>query len=249
MTLPLSISHVNTLQEKPQYRLGDAILFRHHTNWGDEAYNLVSSAPGHFSETLLYQYSRLTQQGGPSPNWKVLMELVDHKISKDKLRVPLGDELVVHLRMGDDKGGARLETDKVVGYITKTAQSLGVKRLCIVTALHFGRNWLNEHTVSELELEKKINLNKIKEIVSYLERDLALRILSNDDIDADFCFLAKAPYLIAGNGHFSICAGMCGTGALFVPPWVNNPLISTAAFLSRDSSALTQPPKQQNNEL
>jgi hypothetical protein len=170
------------------------------------------------------------------------MELADHKVSKDKLRTPLGDELVVHLRMGDDKGGARLETDKVVGYIRKTAQSLGVKRIAIVTALHFGRNWINEHTRSELELEKKLNLNKINEIISGLNGSLSVRVMSRDDIDADFCFLTKAPYLIIGNGHFSVCAAMCGRGSLFIPPWVNNPFISDEALLNRDNPGLVRPP-------
>jgi hypothetical protein len=243
MSSSLSISHVNTLEEKPQYRLGDAILFSKHTYWGKEAYNLVSSAPKHFRNSLLYKYSRLVSEGARLPDWKVLRGLVDNKITKNKLEIPFHNELVVHLRMGDDKGGVSLQGDKVVGYIRKTAQSLGVKRIAIVTALHFGRNWIYEHTRSELELEKKLNLNKINEIISGLNGSLSVRVMSRDDIDADFCFLTKAPYLIIGNGHFSVCAAMCGRGSLFIPPWVNNPFISDEALLNRDNPGLVRPPQ------
>ena len=62
--------------------------------------------------------------------------------------------------------------------------------------------------------------NKVDEILCLLEaQGQAARLYSHEDIDRDFCFLARSKLLVLGNGHFSLSAAKISNARCLVPPW------------------------------
>ena len=243
---------------EPQYRLGDAILFGD-TSWGGNARKQVFDNKQCFKDSILFKYLEETKNCSTEPRWPLLKKITKDKTVETGVSIPANDELVLALRTGDNKAlkGAATEVVKYIKQLRWHSERLSpsllpVSRITIVTALHFGKLWLLQHSKVELQQEIKNNLKKINELKRGLETQTGLPVnLHNNgsgqlmqssggivglremfryhpdnvalQADQDFCYLADSKYLVLGNGHFSLCAAACSDAQCFIPRWVNNP--------------------------
>ncbi len=220
----MDIKVVNTVEDgNPQYRLGDAVLFRHHRA-GKLAMGFVAGDQRSFGDTILYEYSTRIDPEDTGPQWPVLKDIVARKTSALNLSPPREDELVVHLRIGNFKG-YKQPAEAFVDYLQDLVDSIapGVDRLTIVTAIHNGKHYIENKTEEQLATALVTDFERVKRILDLLlENGISARLYSHDDIDRDFCFLSNARNLVLGNGHFSVCAAMVSNARCFIPPWVDN---------------------------
>jgi hypothetical protein len=216
---------VNTLEDnRPQYRLGDAILMRQ-TPYGRRAFDFVASNRPLFEGTVLFEYAARIDRSNNGPQWEVLKEVVSEKTREIGLDPPRENELVIHLRLGDRKG-FKLRPEKLVNYVMNLINRFDspISQVTIVTAIHFGKlvlkNQMSAVQVSVATLGENAKLQNIFDLFS--ERGRAARLYSHNEIDRDFCFLSNSRLLVLGNGHFSLCAAMVSQAECFVPPWTGS---------------------------
>lgn len=221
----MNVEFVNTLEGKvPQYRLGDAVFFRH-ADSGKRAFNAVLTNPELFTGTILHTYATRIDRESTDPQWHILKDVVAEKTREIGLVPPREDELVVHLRMGDEKG-FKLSPEVFVNYMDNivTQERYTLDRITIVTALHYGKVRLTKMGEEEVRSVTRREIHKVRAMVDLLsERGISTRIYSHQQIDLDFCYLANSRYLVLGNGHFSLCAAQISDALCAVPPWVRLP--------------------------
>lgn len=206
---------------RPQYRLGDAVLKRD-ASYGLMAFNLVATAKHYFDGTILYEYASKIDRSSNDPQWDVLKKAVARKTRELELEPPKEDELVVHLRLGNQKGFNQ-SPETFVDYIVGLINGIGapISQVTIVTAIHYGKSYLVKHENEERVSKDSINNREtVRKIIDLLkEMKIAAVLYSHEDIDKDFCFLSSSKYLVLGKGHFSLCAAMVSDSVIFVPPW------------------------------
>lgn len=205
----------------PQYRLGDAVLKRD-TSYGRTALNLVATAKHCFNGSILYEYSSKIDRASNDPQWGVLEKIVARKTLELELELPNENELVVHLRLGNQKGfGQTAET--FVDYIAELIHGIEVpiSLVTIVTAIHYGKSYLVGNKDKErISADISDNRETVRRIFALLEeRHIDARLYSHEDIDKDFCYLSNSKFLVLGNGHYSLCAAMISGAVIFVPLW------------------------------
>jgi hypothetical protein len=220
----------------PQYRLGDAVLFPE-TNWGEHARNQILSNPDLFKDSLAYEYLSKVKDNNYIFDKKIFTLSLEKYSKNLGINSAKKDQLCIHLRMGDSKA-FRGSLDSIVNYVSSLIKESGsiINSVKLITALHFGKNFL-VRTTNELYLKRireSFNLIssfgfKLKElgvrvILPGLDQDL---IMSGEGLaeraDKDLCKLYCSSFLILGEGHFSLCAGLVSKGKVFIPPWVENP--------------------------
>ena len=219
----LTVERVNTLAgDKPQYRLGDAVLLRH-TSGGMRAFEQVLNSPHYFSRTVLYDYAATINRNDSTPQWPVLKDVAFKHSQRPGFTTPHDNELVVHLRMGDTKG-YKGSAEAFASYVLELVErSTGAfTQVTVVTAIHFGesllRNKLSSHEVS---VASRGETRKILEIVEAIASSgIAVNPISHQEIDRNFCYLTSSRHLVLGNGLFSLCAAMVSGAQFFMPPWI-----------------------------
>ena len=220
----VKIETVNTLEnDSPQYRLGDAVIYRH-ARGGERALAYVANSPQHFSGTFVYEYASKINRDDPDPQWAVLRDIVLRRSREREFEQPGADELVIHLRLGDTKG-YKLTADVFVDYVVRLLDSLETRIHCvrIVTALHFGKLVLEDaHRADTMAGDISGDIIKVHQVMAlFSARSIQASVYSHQNIDQDFSFLVHARYLLLGNGHFSLCAAMISGAQCFVPPWAS----------------------------
>lgn len=205
---------------EPQYRIGDAVLMRHH-RFGRYALQMVMDNPDRFETSVLFQYGTKIDPDNADPQLSVLRQVVDTHLLKNRLDPP-EDELVVHLRLGNVKGFNRAP-EVFTNYIKKLIRTseYQTEQVTIVSALHFGKTFFKGNLSSDKAKEISRGYeDQVGQIMVLLnEAGIDARVYSHADIDRDFCFLSTARNLVLGNGHFSIAAAAISNARCFLPPW------------------------------
>jgi hypothetical protein len=186
-----NIQSVNNSHVK--YRLGDAVLLRN-----GAAYPARGVVNKMYEGTIGYEYITTNESKG---DIKHMNRLIDEHIERHGYKVPDDDEVVVHLRIGDN-GEVKRPRDKLVKNdkefeklieLIKDACDGFSDKVTVVTAMHAVDGPQNEHY----------------KIVERLCDRLPVTIKSSPNIDEDFCYLARAKKLIVTKGNFSDLAGRC----------------------------------------
>ena len=175
-----------------KYRLGDAILLRN---------SAIGTARGvlhpTFKGTIGYEYVSMNDTAG---DIECMNRLIDKHIELHNYKLPEDDEVVVHLRIGDNGPPNRRrnklvkdgEFDRLVKLIKETARGFS-DRIVVVTAVH------------SVEGAGDSEYGIVKRLCS----EIPVTIKSSPNIDEDFCYLARAKRLVVTKGNFSDLAGRC----------------------------------------
>lgn len=186
-----NIQSVNNSHVK--YRLGDAVLLRN-----GAAYPGRGVLNDRYKGTIGYEY---ISTNGSKGDIKHMNRLIDKHIKKHGYKLPDDDEVVVHLRIGDN-GEVRRPRDKLVKNDAEFERLVEIieaacdgfsDKITVVTAMHAVDGAQKEHY----------------SVVNRLCDRLPVTIKSSTNVDEDFCYLARAKRLIVTKGNFSELAGRC----------------------------------------
>ena len=176
-----------------KYRLGDAVLL------GNSAIGVARGVLNEkFKGTIGYEY---VSKSSALADIKRLNGLIDKHIKLHNYKLPDDDEVVVHLRIGDNgephrPRGKLIDSDsefnRLVGLIKDAASGFSDK-ITVVTAMHSVDGPQDDHY----------------SVVDLLCERIPVTIKSSANVDEDFCYLARAKKLIVTKGNFSDLAGRC----------------------------------------
>lgn len=210
-------SQLKVLKENKFYRFGDLIFKDGGGRW--ESDREVVKNNEEFKDTILCEY--LTQVSNDSePDCELLKKIVQEHTLKNKYEIPVENELVIHLRLGDifqkskyeklrvkrlKKSVDRLfENDNV---LNSNPDALG--KITVVTALHYGANETNgKHFFNKLSYNQNLSfLKNVEERIN--ERGFELNLVSNESTDLDLCYMANSKYFVKGCSNFSHIIEKC----------------------------------------
>lgn len=213
----MDISKLVILPDNKYYRIGDILSHSGH-RWKADAQHILDNSAV-YENTLLYKYlARVHTFDKPISSFAAIIK---EYVKENNVLLPDADELVIHLRLGDvmKPAGDRVQrrrkaTNRLVStFVTDhnvDSPDRSYNKVSIVTALHFGNNtdikkdggWYaysdesRDNSVAALEA-----LAKSIEAV-----DLPVNLVSNENIDLDFCYCIFAKHLVAvhQSGFFKI---------------------------------------------
>ena len=158
--------------------------------------------------TKIRYYTCLHKNGSRKPTALNLASIVSDHVVKYSFQMPPDDAVVVHIRSGDDYKGRGIGNNKNYVALTKeihTYLESGAKKIIIVTAMHYGISNKSEYYKGKHNCHTVESVEKNIEILSKFcdQFDVPIEIMSNKNIDYDFCFLSYASCLVTSNGQFS----------------------------------------------
>lgn len=184
-----------------KYRLGDAILLQNGAALSEKG---VTNEQ--YKNTIGYDYCKATSA---CADIELVNKLIDTHIEKNNY-VLAEDELVIHLRIGENKFGphgnrkdpsksktidSEDEVNKLVDLVDDT-----FKDVVIVTAMHQVKDPSNDMYKSFEMLYNKLQ-----------KKGFNVSVKSSASVDEDFCYISKAKNFIPTHGNFSVLAGLCNT--------------------------------------
>lgn len=210
-------SQVKVLKENKFYRFGDLIYRDGGGRW--ESDREVVKNNEEFKDTILCEY--LTQVNNDSePDFELLKKIVQEHTLKNKYEIPVDNELVIHLRLGDIFQKSKYEKLRVKR-LKKSVDRLFEKdnvlnsnpdtlnKITIVTALHYGANEANgKHFFNKLSYNQNLSfLKNFEERIN--KRGFELNLVSNESTDLDLCYMANSKYFVKGCSNFSHIIEKC----------------------------------------
>ena len=204
-----------------QYRIGDAILYGEH-RWSCDARQRILGNPDIFSQSIAYQYLKKVGLRHGRVEISSLREVVETYISLNNIDLPMPDEIVVHLRLGDAKATLVSEaaiTDSLLRCID--FWEIQPSQVTLVNAFHIGRTILLAENKVFLEQRYRQQTHFVTDLQRALGISLGLKceIKSSEKPDSDFSYLASAKYLVLGSGGFSLAASLASEASVCVPRW------------------------------
>lgn len=184
-----------------KYRLGDAVLLQNGAALPEKG---VTNEQ--YKDTIGYDYCKTTKKIG---DIGLVNELIDKYIKKNNYKIP-GNELVIHLRIGENKFGpggknenpnksktidTETELDQLINLIDKDTS-----HVVIVTAMHQVKNPDNNMYKTFESLYNKLE-----------NSGYTISVKSSKSVDEDFCYISRAKNFIPTHGNFSVLAGLCNT--------------------------------------
>tara|TARA_X000000950_G_C13820972_1_gene621902 strand:+ start:509 stop:1393 length:885 start_codon:yes stop_codon:yes gene_type:complete len=162
-----------------------------------------------FKNTILLKYKKQKNIMKDSKSI-ILKNIVENHIKQYRFKSPPDDALVIHIRAGDDYKGRGIGNMNRYQSLTKQIRlalnlNKNIKKLIIVTAFHYGISTTSvaysnsNYRFSNESLEKNIEI-----LLQFIKQfNYPTEIVSNDNIDYDFCYLCYAKNLITSGGAFS----------------------------------------------
>ena len=191
--------NIKTLKSNKFYRISD-LFFGWGNRWEQDREHILNDEK--YKDTILYKYlTRKTHE----LDYALFKEIVKEQTIIKEYPIPTSKELVVQVRLGDVMDSIDYNTSKIKSkifysdffdYINLDFNK--IKKITVVTALHFGSNEFSEKYFysekAEIESMKIIrSLNK-----QCLEKGYDLKIYSHEDIDRDICYLSNSKYFVKG---------------------------------------------------
>jgi len=205
---------LKVLKENKHYRFSD-LFHRWGVRWNfDRNYILRKDE---YKNSILRKY---LEQKTKEIDYKTLNKIVKEYSCKKNLKLPKASELVIHLRCGDyfDKKEGNcwqkaLNQENVLYKLLDQNfpqfQNNGIEKITIVTALHFGANELNNRYFYSDEIYNE-NLKFLKNVESKINSlGYELNLVSNNDFDLDFCYMANSNYFIKSTSNVSDIIEKC----------------------------------------
>tara|TARA_Y100000310_G_scaffold312753_1_gene360377 strand:- start:652 stop:1236 length:585 start_codon:yes stop_codon:yes gene_type:complete len=156
-----------------------------------------------YKNTILYDYLKEKSQ---EIDMGTLKRVVWRHIKQKNYPVAKKSDLVVHIRLGDKLDGRwgkwsqifiKQSFDFYNNFFSNCDISgLPISRVVVVTALHFGHNTLINkfHHTQRAEDRSFQILESLERQVK--EKNLDFEIVSNNNIDEDFSFMASSTYFV-----------------------------------------------------
>lgn len=219
------LNQVLVLKSNPYYRIGD-LIFRQGYRWLSDREEILKDKI--YKKTFLYDYLSKLDEPLHDPYFDINNSIprnIDHEqllytIIKNRKPEKISDgTLYIHIRAGDivqlDYGEIMsmwlMNQNKLIHHVAdKLVSHSFIKRICIVTALHFGdfkskSKWIYDQD-SEL-----LNKNLLSNLITKLNNLKPTNILSSQkcrlqSIDKHFLFLCHAPNVILDNSGMSKAA-------------------------------------------
>jgi len=188
---------VKLLKDNEVYRLGDGIKFR-------KSHKIIKQLLKNpkYDGTILKMFH---QDPSRKPN---LYEIVKRK--KDIMRFIChnDDELMVHIRLGDDIKNRGLGNTKNFDFFVNEINESKCNKVTIVTALHYGTSSQPDSLYKTgkynyKETNHNDNIQKLYELICKLNKPVI--IISNEDVDLDVLHLVFCHNLLTSttSGSFS----------------------------------------------
>lgn len=202
MIQKVDLQNISILKENKVYRIADVftgagIRFKSDCN-------SILTKP-QYNNTILFNYLQNKRQ---HRDILTMQKIIDRHIDLYNYPTPEENELVIHLRLGDI-----LDNKKNLDYYHKNYKHLNKKidfkkfsTISIVTALHFGS--FDDHPKGPLymfsEKAKENSFTFFRYVESQInESGHSVNLISSDDIDQDFCYMAKSQWFVKSKRGFS----------------------------------------------
>lgn len=176
------------------YRIGDALL-------GINGGAIPLMERECHKGTIGHEFLKRTNRSTVMKNLDLFKEIVDTHTKQYSYELPLESDLVVHLRLGDQKVIAEQLVDKIISMIKSILVDKQIKRVIFVTALHLPKS-LNENLVPKFTKMSYERMASLLELCKQL--GVCVDIRSSLNIDSDLCFLCNAKHLMITVGGFSL---------------------------------------------
>jgi len=201
------MNDIAILKSNSVYRIGDIFLCNGPRFKKDREEILNNKK---YQNTILYDY--LIHKSNEK-DYTLLNDCIKTYINKNHLKIPHQNELVVHVRLGDIVGNTLHRKSKFSYESVKRKYSdlisndlfneYNINNATIVTALHFGNDVARNRYLYEDDAKIK-SLDILNDIETQIkQQNISYSIISNENIDVDFCYMANAKYFKQSFGGFS----------------------------------------------
>jgi hypothetical protein len=206
----LDLNKVAILAENKHYRVGD--LFNETgLRWAKDIQTVLTEPM--FIDTILRDYLLLKRHHADT---YIMSRVIADHVERHNYTVPRPDDLVIHMRLGDvvvnskeHCGNRPLWAKEMYVDLFGGLRPQGFKRVVIATALHFGANEdIDRYHFSEEAKETSF------ELIRYVEQQCvdagyAVALHSNQNVDADFAFMASSSHFVVAQSAFSKIVAKC----------------------------------------
>lgn len=199
--------NVKILINNSTYRVSD-LYFQSGIRWEQDRNEVLCNPVYH--DTIMYNYLKYKTK---EQDFHTFRDVVQNHIKYKMCAAPSADTLVIHMRLGDITEVPARYYDCLRTYSRFYSQipigSIPVNKVEIVTALHFGANYLNNsYFYSEVAKNRSFGiLENMFKLTS--ENGLNCDVISNTDIDDDFCYMASSKFFVRGKSGFSDLVASC----------------------------------------
>ncbi|MFC1670637.1 hypothetical protein ACFL20_09600 [Spirochaetota bacterium] len=193
------LDKINTIQSNPHYRVAD-VFYSSGERWQDSA-NKVLRLP-EFEDTILKKYL-VANKGCREKNYDLLKDIIEqHAIAKSYL-LPHKNELVLHVRAGDVVVHEWfLKKDYISLISIALDRNPNITTITIVTCFAYQAfpeklRWMYSDEKDRLNRDM---LGKLLSDIYDKFRRYELKIVSNENVDEDLCYMFHANYFIPDGG-------------------------------------------------
>jgi hypothetical protein len=191
---------------KRHYRFNDVI--NHLGYYWKESTEFVIAQP-YFKNTILRTYieqcpDKNLDQVNPN-KLQLLCDIIQSKIQTEVYRLPMKNELVIHLRIGDVVVFDWFLQKDYTRIIQNFIDAHQIKKVTFCAAFHYGNN-----TTQGLWMysDKKhcANVTKLTELFENVLREFPhvdFDVKSSANVDDDFIYMVMARHFVEDNGGFS----------------------------------------------
>mgnify|MGYP001163700916 CR=1 FL=1 len=206
------ISSIKILKQNKFYRIAD-LFYRDGNRWEHDRKEILKNPI--YKNTILYDY--LSQKTTES-DFNLFKKIALSHANKYETK-PKHDELVFHLRLGDafDKNGKdrinnRIDWSRLqykVFFRRNREMLEKLDEVTVVTAMHFGPDeFTGNYYFSQDCVDESISF------LNYFSQRLnkfgcKIKIISNENIDQDICYIMQAKHFVPGMSKFSTLLSAC----------------------------------------
>lgn len=203
MIQKIDLNKISILTENQVYRIAD--LFNHTGKRFKCDQNSILT-DSQYKNSILFDYLQNKQK---HRDILTMQKIIDRHIDLHSYPTPEENELVIHLRLGDI-----LESKQTLNNYYENFKNLNKKinfqafsKISITTALHFG-SFHNHPQGPKYIFSEKAKENSFT-FFRYIESQIntagnSVNLISSDNIDQDFCYMAKSQWFVKSKKGFSL---------------------------------------------
>ena len=202
MIQKIDLQKISILKENQVYRIAD--LFAGIGIRFQRDRNSILTDP-QYKNTILFDHLQSKQK---NRDILTMQKTIDRHIALHNYPTPEENELVMHLRLGDalDEKKHLDNYYKTYKYLKKKIDFKKFSKVSIVTALHFGH--FDDHPEGPLYIFSKKAKENSFTFFRYVESQInesghSVNLISSDNIDQDFCYMAKSQWFVQSKRGFS----------------------------------------------